>query len=268
MAEHPLLVFPEPVRAEKARRFGGGRPPRIPDAQRQSERLAPQFQRLQQAMDQQRIALQGNSLGLQPEQALVIGTIGPIDNFINAVKKIDGLEWLGEFELDDIAPEYGFEDKKDPEKQLKGQLFLIMTDQRALQELQNLFTKWKQDDSISFPRNLAPLKQAFVHLHTIRPWNAEDRIRDTGIVEDWKDRIAHGQNVVPFEVELWFRGIPNRQRQAETYLGNVVDSLGGEIVQQCVIPQIAYHGILGRIPIDELVALLSEMERLRDFRLL
>ena len=219
-------------------------------------------------MDRQRIALQGISLGLQPEQALVIETVGPIDNFINAIKKIDGLEWLGEFELDDIAPEFGFEDEKDPEKQLKGQLFLIMTDQRALKELQNLFTIWKQDNSTSFPRSLAPLKQAFVHLHTIRPWNAEDRIRDTGIVEDWKERIAHGQEAVPFEVELWFRENLDRQRQAETYLGNVVDALGGEIVQQCVIPQIAYHGILGRIPIDELSAFLSEVDKLRDFRLL
>lgn len=258
MAEHPLLVFPEPVRAEKARRYGGGQPPRIPDAQRQAGRLVPQFNRLQQAMNRQRIALQGNSLGLQPEQVLVIETIGPIEKFINAVKKIEGLEWLGESELDDIAPKYGFEDKKDPGKQLKGQLFLIMTDQRALQELQNLFANWKKDSKTAFPRGLAPLKHAFAHLHKIRPWGAED----------WKERIAHGQEVVPFEVELWFRANSNRQRQAEAYLGNVVDSLGGKIVQHCVIPQIAYHGILGSMPIDELSAFLSEMERLQDFRLL
>ena len=84
MAEHPLLIFPEPTRAEKARRHGGGRPPRIPDAQRQAERLMPKFQRLQQAMNRQRLALQNNSLGLQPEQALVLETIGSVDRFINA----------------------------------------------------------------------------------------------------------------------------------------------------------------------------------------
>lgn len=268
MAEHPLLIFPEPVHAEKARRFGGGRAPRIPDARRQAERLAPQFQRLQQAMERQRIALQGNSLGLQQEQVLVIETIGSIEDFINAVKKIEGLEWLGEFELDGITPEHGFEDQKDTEKQLKGQLFLVMTDQRALKQMQSLFVNWKKDASIKFPHGLGRLKKAFDQLHTIRLWDAEDRVRDTGIVEDWKDRIAHGQEVVPFEAELWFRNNPNRQQQAQTYLSNVVDSLGGEIVQQCVISQIAYHGLLGRIPIDELSALLTEMERLRNFRLL
>lgn len=268
MAEYPLLIFPEPARAERAKRGGGGGKIRLPDARRQTERLEPQFQRLQQAMDRQRLALQNNSLGLQPEQALVLETIGSIDRFINAIKKVPGLEWLGEFELDEIAPEHGFEDEEDPQKQLKGQIFLVMTDQRALQELQSLFSNWKQNREAKFPRNLAPLKHAFAHLDTIRPWDAEDRIRDTGLLEDWKDRIEHGQEVVPFEVELWFREIPERRRQADAYLGNVVESLGGEIIQQCVVPQIAYHGVLGKIPIGELSELFSEITSLRDFRLL
>ena len=208
MAEYPLLIFPEPARAEKARRYGGGRPARIPDAQRQAERLVPQFQRLQQAMDRHRLALQNNSLGLQPEQALVLETIGSVDRFINAIKKVPGLEWLGNSRLDEIAPEHGFEDEKDPQMQLKGQIFLVMTDQRALEELQSVFNNWKQNPEAKFPSGLAPLKQAFAHLHTIRPWDAEDRIRDTGLLEDWKDRIEHGQEVVPFEVELWFEKTP------------------------------------------------------------
>jgi hypothetical protein len=268
MAEYPLLMFPEPRRAEKARRYGRGRPPRIPDAHRQAERLAPQFQRLQQAMDRQRLALRDNSLGLQPEQALVLETIGSVDRFINAIRKVPGLEWLGEIELDEIAPVHGFEDQKDPQKQLKGQIFLVMTDQRALRELQSLFNNWQQNHAAKFPSGLAPLKQAFAYLHTIRPWDAEDRIRDTGLLEDWKDRIEHGQEVVPFEVELWFRENPDRQRQAEAYLGDVVESLGGEILQQCVIPQISYHGVLGRIPIGDLSELLLEIAGLRDFRML
>ena len=268
MAEHVLLIFPEPARAERAGRHGGGGKVRLPSAQRQAERLAPQFQRLQEAMDRQRLNIRGDSLGLQPEQVLVLETIGPIQNFINAVNKIERLEWLGEFEIDDIAPDHGFEDDKDPQKQLKGQLFLVMTDQLALQELQSLFSNWQRDPGAKFPRGLAPLKHAFAHLRTIRPWDAEDRIRDTGLLEDWKDRIAHGQQVVPFEVDLWFRQHAGRQRQAATSLETVVDSLGGEIVQQSVIPEIAYHGVLGRIPIGELPVLLSQIGNFRGFRLL
>lgn len=87
MAEYPLLIFPEPRRVKKAKRQGGAQPQPIPDAQRQAERLAPQFRRLQQAMDRQRLALQNNSIGLQPEQVLVLETIGSIENFVNAVKR-------------------------------------------------------------------------------------------------------------------------------------------------------------------------------------
>src|SRR5680860_1013202 len=78
MAQHQLLIFPEPARAERAPRRGGGGKVRFPETRRQAERLAPQFQRLQRAMDRQRLALQNNALGLQPEQVLVLETIGPI----------------------------------------------------------------------------------------------------------------------------------------------------------------------------------------------
>ena len=260
MAEHPLLIFPEPAQAERAKRRGGGGKLRLPGAGQQAGRLGPQFRRLQQAMDRQRLALQGNALGLQPEQALVIETIGPVQNFVNAVKKVEGLEWLGELELDDLAPVHGFQDEKDPQKQLKGQLFLVMTDQRALQEIQGLFGAWQQNPDMDFPRGLAPLKHAFAHLDTIRPWDAQDRVRDTGVFEDWQIRAQQGQNIIPFEAELWFRASAERRQQAEASLRSVVGALGGEVVQQCVIPEIAYHGILGRIPVDRVDGIVAQRE--------
>lgn len=264
MPERPLLIFPEPTKAGRAKRRGGGGKIRVPPSPQQAGRLWPQFQRLQEAMDRQRAALQHNTLGLQPEQALVLETIGPVQNFINAVKKIEGLEWLGEFEIEDIDPAHGFEDERDPLKKLSGQLFLVMTDQRALQELQNLFKKWRRNQKVSFPRGLAPWKAAFSHLHTIRPWDAQDRIRDTGLFEDWQARVEHRQRIVPFEAELWFRGSADRRQKSEDYLRNVVGALGGEVVQQCVIPEIAYHGVLGRIPSNKI----PDIKEQRDVRLL
>lgn len=264
MAEYPLLIFPDPAHADRAKGHGGPGTIRLPTAQRQAERLAPQFQRLQQAMDRQRLTLQHNTLGLQPEQVLVLETIGPIQNFINAVGKVEGLEWLGEFELDDISPDHGFEDEKDLQKQLSGQLFLVMTDQRALQELQSLFSGWQQNHDAKFPRGLAPLKHAFTRLLTIRPWDAQDRIRDTGLFEDWQLRAQYGQEAVPFEAELFFSRSVERRQQAEFYLRSVIEALDGFVVQRCVIPEIAYHGILGTIPMDKV----SDIVTQRDVRLL
>ncbi|MBU1746196.1 MAG: S8 family peptidase [Chloroflexi bacterium] len=232
--------------------------PRLPDQVKQAGRLEMQFPVLQQVMEKQRLALQDNPLGLQPELALVLETIGSIENFINAVRRIKGLEWLGEFELDDIAPQYGFEDEHDPQKLLKGQLFLVMTNQRAFQELQSLFNRWQQDPDTKFPYGLAPWKHAFAHLYAIRPWDAQDRIRETGILEDWQFRVEHEQEMVPFETELWFRGDQARRQQAESHLRSIIEALGGEVIQQCAISEIAYHGILGRIPLDQVSQVLAQ----------
>ena len=268
MAEHPLLVFPEPIHGERAGRSGRGRRPRIPEAGRQAQRLAPQLHRLQVAMEQRRVALQNNTLGIQPEQVLVLETVGSINNFINAVRKINGLEWLGEFESDPIDPEHGFEDAKDPQKQLPGQLFLVMTDQEALRQMLSYYHMWQSNQDLSFPSGLAPLKQAFVHLHTIRYWDVEDRLRETGVLADWADRLESGEETIPFEIELWFRNNLVHRTLAESYLRNVISSLDGEVIQQCVIPEVAYHAILGELPKNHIQDLVQNPGTRADAKLL
>ncbi len=266
--DYPLLVFPEPVLAERAKRNRSSGKIRIPDASQQAQRLAPQFQRLQEAMERRRLALQNNSLGVVPEQVLVLETIGSIQNFIRAVDKIPGLEWLGEYEVDDIAPEFGFEDEKNPEKHLSGQLFLVMTDQEALSEVHSLFRRWKRDRSASFPSGLAPLKRAFEYLHTIRPWGVEDRIRETGILEDWRNRLENDEDDVHFQAELWFRRSAHRRQQAESLLRSTIESQEGEVVQQCLIPEIAYHALLGHLPRAQVQAIAGNPEAFRGIRML
>ena len=264
MAEYPLLILPEPTRAERARRFGGGGAIRKPGHDVQVRRLAPQFERLQRAMEQRQASLQDNPLGLQPEKVLVFETIGSISDFVNAVRRIDGLEWLGEFEQSDIPPEHGFADESNAEKPLRGQLFLAMTDQRALHELRRLFELWRSDPQTKFDYGLTKFRDAFVHLREIRHWGAEDRLRETGLLEDWRDRVGtSGDETVPFEIELWFRDSTMRRGQAETYLSHIIQSLDGEIIQQCLIPEIRYHALLGAIPRTSVQPLLDDT-RSRD----
>ena len=260
MAEYPLLIFPSPSRAERSRRWGGGGRIRRPDPGRQADRIAPRFTRLQEAMDRRRIELQNNPIGIQPEQTLVLETVGSIDNFINAIRWIEGLEWLGESEIEGIEPDYGFEDETNPERQLRGQLFLVMTDQQALSQIQSLFDIWRENPEARFPHGLARLKAAFEHLHDIRPWGPGDRIQETGLLEDWQIRMENFEREIPFEAELWFRSNPERRRQAESELRGIIESLDGEIVQQCAIPDIAYHAILGRIPDIRVREMLTQIE--------
>ena len=266
--DFPLLVFPDPVRADRARRFGGPSSVRVPDPARQGQRLGPQFRRLQAAMEKRRLELQDSSLGLVPEQVLVIETIGTVDNFVRAVERIPGLEWLAEYELDDIAPAYGFEDERSAEKHLTGRIYLVMTEQDALRELQRLFGLWRENPEMAFPYGLAPLRRAFRYLHTIRPWGVADRIRETGVLEDWQDRIEHDDNDVPFEAELWFRKSATLRDQVESQIRDILAAMEGELIGRCVIPDIAYHAILGRLPRAQVQRIIQAPGALGDVRLL
>ncbi len=198
-SDYPVLVFPEPVPADRAKLFGGGGTLRRPGVARQVERLAPQFQRLLDALENRRIAIQDSSLGIEPELALVLKTVGPPADFFRAVEKVEGLEWLAEYSVEDIPPGDGFEDANNPEKSLSGRLFLIMSDGRALTELERLFNSWHRDSEAPFSRGLAPFKKVFEHLREIRPWDMEDRLADTGLLDDWREQEKSGQDTVSFE---------------------------------------------------------------------
>ena len=267
-ANYPLLVFPEPAISERVRRHGGSGKMKIPSPTQQAGRLEPQFQRLQEAMDKERLALQDNPLGIRPEQVLVLETIGPVEGFIRAVQRITGLEWLGEHELEDIPPEHGFQHEKTPDKYLTGRLFLVMTDQWALEQMRSLFQSWKARPDRRFPYGLAPLKHAFQHLYTIRPWGVEDRIRETCLLEDWRDRLEHQEDEVPFEAELWFRKSPRRRKQSGDHLRQIIESMDGQIVQQCVIPNIAYHAILGRLPRRQVQEIVDDQNAYKKIKIL
>ena len=93
--EYPLLIFPEPSRAGRAVLHGGGGRPRLPSASRQAERITPQFQRLHEAMEHQRVTLQDNPLGLQPELALVLETVGSVEklHWRSKACRRNGMAW-------------------------------------------------------------------------------------------------------------------------------------------------------------------------------
>ena len=166
-SRYPLLVFPRPAHVDRANRQRGFTPFKCPAPSQQATRLAPQFQRLQDVLERKRLALQDDLLGIQPEQVLVLKTIGTVDAFVNAVRKISGLEWLADYNVRDIKPEHGFSVENNPDKNLTGQLFLVMTDLRALGELRRLFDRWEADSNVRFPQGLAPFKTAFQHLRRI-----------------------------------------------------------------------------------------------------
>ena len=223
---------------------------RRPNANVQASRLTPQFRQLGIAMEERRILLQDNPMGIQPEQVLVIEIAGLVDEFIRAVRRVPGLEWLAEIEVDEMEARFGFENPTDAEGTLRGQLFLVMTNQVALRELLSLFIRWKRDPASKMPHGQAKWKNVFSQLQTIRTWNAMDRVQLTGVFDDWTERLRTGDlETVPVEVELWYRADVHRQREAEQSVSSAIESYGGQVVQRCIKSEISYHALLGKLPI-------------------
>jgi len=259
MPERPLLLFPTPQPADRSKKTGHQMDNlHTPDIIRQGQRLSPMFKQLQAAFEERKVEIQQNTAGIDPEQVLVIEIIGSVDNFANAAKRIHGLEWMGEFESDKIAPDRDFYDKVYPEKELDGRLYLVMTNQQALNEMLSLWQRYQNDPHMQFERGLTKFRDVFSQLKSIRRWNVQDRLLETGVLDDWKEALKYdGERVIKFEAELWFRGCDDARVTSATQVTKLVQQAGGRILSQSVIEGIAYHGILAELPAHAIQAILE-----------
>ena len=87
-------------------------------------------------------------------------------------------------------------------------------------------------------------------------------------LRDWQDRIEHDESDVPFEAELWFRRSAARRDQVESHIRDIMAAMEGELIERCVIPDIAYHAVLGRLPRAQVQAIIQAPEAFGDIRLL
>src|SRR5262249_51214941 len=137
--QRPYLILPSPVVAERGRPPGGGRDITVPSSARQRDRLKPRFQRLVDAMAEQRARLQVDVAGAVPELVLALEIAGSVSDFVRAVQLIEGAEWLGEIDERMEPDEDFYLDEAHLDSEIGGQLFLVMSDQRALEQIVSLW---------------------------------------------------------------------------------------------------------------------------------
>nr|VFK18719.1 MAG: Subtilase family protein [Candidatus Kentron sp. LPFa]VFK33264.1 MAG: Subtilase family protein [Candidatus Kentron sp. LPFa] len=259
MPERPLLLFPTPETASKSKLGGGGGDFRKPTPSRQWERLSPQFKVLREVFDARRAEIQQSTAGIDPEQVLVIETIGSVDEFANAVKKIRGLEWMGGMEIDEITPDEDFYNEKRPGEELSGRLYLLLTNQQALNEMLSLWERYQADPGMEFKRGLTKFRDVFLQLKSIRRWDVEDRLLETGILDSWRENLKYeGDRSIPFEAELWFRGSHQLRTAKANEVAALVRQAGGRILGQSVIEGIAYHSLLAELPTHAIGSIIKD----------
>lgn len=263
----PLLAFGPPVvvdRPAQARRVL----PRLsgPGGGRQGERLTPQFRELVAAFDAERARFaDGSPDEVDPALVVVFDLAGSVKDFRNAIDRIEGLEFLSELSGEPADPDDDFhmtdQTQGRTDKPVQHSLYLVMSNARAIDELIRLFGLWQQDHSVTFAHGLNKFKAAFGQLAAIRRWGPEDRIRETGLLDRWRETLELvGQSIssVMVEVELGFRRGAAARTAAESHVERVVTASGGRILDRSQITEISYHAVLAELPIQQVSSVLTQ----------
>jgi hypothetical protein len=245
MPDKPILIFPAAtVAVREGLTPNRSTPSPRPSKGSQGQRLAARFQALGTDFG----TAQATPDGIDPEQVIVLETIGSAADFQNVVKKIAGMEWLGDFDADVFAADPGFlADGADPSLQ-KARLFVIASNRTAYNEVLKLWNQWQQAANDKLPRGYGALAEAFKYLNDVRAWGPEDRVLATGVVAYWEMGLASNEATIRFEAELWCRADATKRSAAFKSLSAIVTGAGGQCVKQAALPDIDYHGVLIELP--------------------
>jgi hypothetical protein len=254
MPELPALPLGAPVVGRRATRASPR--PRLqgPGASAQEARLAPRLQRLTNAFLRGRLSTPADPAALPPEQVIVLEVAGELGDFNRAVRRIPGLEFLAEEAEDRLESDGTFAavDSEGKPHRYTRQLFLVASDAVAWQQLLGLWRRFQRGDP--FPYGLTPFRDLFARLRDVRAWDDRDRLERTGALAAWReDFVGMDAQLVEFETELWLRGEQGRRDAVLAALRSDLADVGGSIVDQLVVEEIDYHGVLARVPARNLL---------------
>jgi hypothetical protein len=260
MAERPLLILPEPTSVTRAPKSGRGSGPAPLGRARQRQRLGARLDELEAAFEAKRLTMQTTAVGLMPEDVLVLETAGHVEDFFRAATKVEGLEFLAEYDEEDIPPDDDFfVERNGVHEGYRGRVYLMFSNQHAFRQLLRLWNTWQRGEDLQ--RGLTKWRDVFALLRDIRPWSVRDRLDETGILDDWRARLQHECEQIPCEIELWFRADEAQRAAAAAQIRARIQALAGEVMSEAVMAEIHYHALAARLPIAAVEDLLDADRR-------
>lgn len=252
MVDLPLLFLPLRGTAPRKKKGGGGDHVFPKSRAVQEARLSTRIASLEEEFEQRRAAFQSDPENTSPETILVLELATSISNFANAARKV-GLTLLGEWDEDDVdAGSLGFE-VYNTKNEFKSQqrstthVYLTAVNLGAIAEFRRLFNIWRQDGV--WPTGTTPWRDLFNCILDIRSWGPEDRLRDSGLKQDWRTAIQAGVASVQFEADFWFKPQSASARSQVTgRFRRILERVGGTLRHEAVIEAIGFHGVLGELP--------------------
>ncbi|PIQ20281.1 MAG: hypothetical protein COW65_15910 [Cytophagales bacterium CG18_big_fil_WC_8_21_14_2_50_42_9] len=255
MDRKPLLIFPRPTHQSKTSKPPGRGNNHFPAKDEQITRLDEKITELDRVLNNEAAYLSANPNSLVAEMILVLEIAGDINNFFSAVSKTPEMEFLGEYQSE-IDPDNDFYlvDKRGNPKssKLDTRLFLTMTNQQGLRELQRYWVEFKKAKDVQdFERGTTKFRTIFEQLKDIRPYSIQDRLKDTGL-EEYLDemRQLHSDNV-RFEIELAFKNNSEKDERAYSEVVQLIQANGGEVIagSRIYLVEINYHAFIANAPL-------------------
>lgn len=260
----PLLVFPQAKTIAPLK--GNGFPssqPHVPEHGKQVARLGAQLTALQQEFDRYKASVSGSMAGFEPETVLVIEIAGSVNEFRQAVEAI-GLEWLGEWDIDDIPPDDDFFERNTKgqctNKAVKGRIFLSLGNETGMRQLLSLWEQWKNSQTL--PMGQTKWRDVFNQTVQIRRWGLEETLHETGMLDHWRDLLdpIKPEQPIHFQIELFYRKSKDRRRQSEHNVAALLEAVGGRILGSFIdMPEIAFHAVKAELPAENIRQLLNDL---------
>jgi hypothetical protein len=208
--------------------------------------FGPKFDRLASVLerDQSGIELRSDPSTLAPERLLVFEVRGSIQNFVNAIAKVTGLEFIDQEELE------GDEQDNEPV------IYLLVPDALALSNIVSLWRRWNQGENLG--TGFAPWRNVFATLRNIRPWGAQDRVQsdERNIIATEIASMADDERI-RLEIELVFRSADARANESEADLSAAIATSGGRVITRCRIADIGYHAVLAELPVSSVRSIIE-----------
>lgn len=240
-------------RSPEARERIKGRKARFPKKipyDRQAQRLGEVFSKAEHSLASYAsdVSVAADPRAVVPDRCLVFELLGDVPEFNLAAQAL-GLDWLANEATTGDAEEGEFEEDVEsdaPERQPVQRLYLTMPTEQALRRL---LTQWKRYTSgATASTEQKGLWKLFDYLHNLRVWSVEDRLDPT--LTDYVTKMladAPDEDVI-VELDLWYRDDDDRRDESLDTLNEMLDEVGGELLDQVDIPEIRYQGVFIQIP--------------------
>lgn len=241
-------------RAPGERKRLKGRKPRFPAKipyDRQAQRLAQIFTRAEQSLATYAdgVDVAADPRAVVPERCLVFELLGDVPEFNLAAQAL-GLDWLSTQTTTSDADEAEADDAADPnapENQPPQRLYLTMPTEQALRRLLRQWNLYARGEPYR-DEGQRELWKLFGYLHDLRVWSVDDRLDPTlssyvaKILKDDPDEL------VTVDLDLWYRNEDERRDKSLETLNEMLEEVGGELLDQVDIPEIRYQGARIRVP--------------------